>query len=197
MTEIFAILFTIGGILGFLTMLFHSYYTSDSEDLTIFIFGGGFILAYMLEYTLIHLFHAYSYTNLPLMILEVPIVIPMGWVVTFYGLSAMAKDLLDQHNLRQSIPNRITTTGVLAVFFGMGIEILARNINFWVFYFDSVEIVGVPIIVTLAWGLSVATFVLGVELFKIYSKWWWLIMIVVQLLNTGIALLLFQFTSIG
>lgn len=185
MNDVYGWIFTIGGIIGFLTLLFHSLLIQE-KDSTAFIFLGGGIMTFVLEYTLSVSLELYTYQNLPLNPLEIPIIIPMGWVITFYGLYNMSLDVTS------SDVKAIGVTGVLGLLFGIGIESLARSSNFWIFNFSFTEILGIPINVILAWGFSTANFSAGIYLYdryKIQYNWiWFPILLFVHIGNVTIAL---------
>ncbi|MHA2031233.1 MAG: hypothetical protein ACW99Q_17775 [Candidatus Kariarchaeaceae archaeon] len=185
--SLFAWIFTIGGFLGYATMMFHSSLVNDRRK-TLFIFGGGTSIAYILEYTLSNLIDLYTYQNLPVTFFSIPLVIPLGWVITFYGLYNISLDLTDSEY------GIVGLTGVLGMMFGVGIEALARNSDFWVFNFENKSYFGIPVNVIFAWGFSTANFSMGIQLFDKYqSRIWWIwlpILLLVHVVNLTIAVLL-------
>lgn len=186
MIGIVAWIFTLGGIMGFLSMMLHSL-IHNSKKTTLFIFCGGTLISYLLEYTLVEYFHQYSYQNLPLLLINIPIVIPMGWVVTFYGLLQISDDLTKNHI------KSILLTGLLGIFFGTGIETLAKYVDFWVFYFEFKLFMGIPLTVLLAWGLSTSAFASGVKLYEKYQNKYLAfpaLLLIVHVVNIGIAIIL-------
>lgn len=184
---IIAWIFSIGGIIAFCTMILHSVIFKQTKT-TLFIFGGGTMIAYFLEYTLVNTLELYSYQNLPLILYEIPFVIPCGWVVSFYGLYHMSQDITE------SDTQSILLTGFIGMLFGLGIEALAKTSDFWVFHFESTEIVGIPLNVILAWGFSTANFACGISLFEKYHirySWiWFPILLLIHSFNIVIAILL-------
>ena len=152
----FAWIFSSGGLLAFSTMSLHSLIFMERKK-TFFIFGGGTTIAYLLEYTLSNMFELYTYQNLPITLYNIPIVIPCGWVVSFYGLYHISLDLIESET------NAIVFTGFIGMLFGLGIETLTKNTEFWVFHFESTEFLNIQLNVILAWGLSTANFVWGIQ----------------------------------
>ena len=152
----FAWIFSSGGLLAFSTMSLHSLIFMERKK-TFFIFGGGTTIAYLLEYTLSNMFELYTYQNLPITLYNIPIVIPCGSVVLFYGLYHISLDLIESET------NAIVFTGFIGMLFGLGIETLTKNTEFWVFHFESTEFLNIQLNVILAWGLSTANFVWGIQ----------------------------------
>ncbi len=181
-------IFTIGGLLGYFTMLVHSLWLNDNRK-TIFIFAGGFIAAYMLEYVLIYGLDQYYYQNLPLTIIDIPVVIPAGWIVSFYGLHNISKDITTDNR------KAVLITALIAMFFGFGIETLANIVDFWIFNFEQTSVFGIAINVILAWGLSTALFSTGLHLYEKHYKnrYSYLIIIAVTIANIMIGVILSVF----
>lgn len=183
----FAWIFSIGGLLAYCTMSLHSLIFMERKN-TLFIFGGGTTIAYILEYTLSNMFELYTYQNLPITLYSIPIVIPCGWVVSFYGLYHISLDITD------SDTNAIIITGSIGMLFGLGIEALAKNTDFWIFHFEFTKFLNIPLNVILAWGFSTANFAWGIQLFEKYNKQYsliWLpILVIIHSINIVIAILL-------
>ena len=174
-------IFTIGGLLGLFGMIVHSLIFND-RNTTYFIFAGGFSIAYLLEYTLSIILNLYSYQNLPLVLFNIPLVIPAGWIVTFYGFKSLSEDFGVMYGNNSQI-NHVLFSGFLALLFGLGIEVLARNIEFWKFNFETIKIFGIPLIVPLAWGLSVINFNGGIEIYKKKQNYWLIILVGIHAAN--------------
>ncbi|MCE7733685.1 MAG: carotenoid biosynthesis protein [Candidatus Heimdallarchaeota archaeon] len=185
--SIFAWIFSIGGLLAYFTMSLHSLLFMERKK-TMFIFGGGTTIAYFLEFTLSNILELYSYQNLPITLYSIPIVIPCGWIVSFYGLYHISLDITDSNS------TAIATTGFIGMLFGLGIESLAKNTDFWVFHFEFTEFLNTPLNVILAWGFSTANFAWGIQLFEKYNKQysliWIPILIIIHSINIVIAILL-------
>ncbi|MDH5665404.1 MAG: hypothetical protein OEY10_03810, partial [Nitrosopumilus sp.] len=99
MVNLFSWIFTLGGIFSYLILFIHSIKGKEREQTSsLFIFIGGFIVALLLEFTLTIILNAYTYQNLPLTIFSIPIVIPLGWVITFYCILELNIDLLQELN---------------------------------------------------------------------------------------------------
>lgn len=179
-------------VLGYLMMLGHSLIFKKKIE-TIYTFLGGLIIAFLMEYTLSIVLKAYDYQYLPISILGIPLVIPLGWVVTYYGLYSLSDSWIGNKN-----PYLIVIlSGVIAFFFGIGIENLARILNYWDFHFETVLFFGIPIIVSLAWCLSIMNFTAGSILVKKFPKLALLILAIIHLLNMGVSIFLLRFTDIN
>ncbi|MCH8907974.1 MAG: carotenoid biosynthesis protein [Candidatus Heimdallarchaeota archaeon] len=188
---IIAWLFTIGTIVAFVALYFHCY-LFYGRFFAAFVFIGGSSIAYLLEYSLAVQLDQYTYHNLPLAILQIPVTIALGWVITFYGLYHFILDLLPES--KQSPRNIIFANGALAGIFGMGIETLARSVEFWEFHFESIKFIGIPVIVTLAWFLSVMIFTSAMLYVKERPDRWLPVLLITHFTNlaVGIGLTFFQ-----
>lgn len=182
-------IFTIGTILGYFIMVIHSMLVNQKGK-TYFIFGGEVIIAYVLEFFLVNIQHYYSYSGLPLQIFGVPIIIPLGWILTFYGLFNIVQDFkLDFKNKTRNQIEIIVYSGILAFFFGFSIEILAKIANLWSFNFNQFNIIGIPISVPFAWAFTIMAYSFGLILFEKKPNLFILILIIVLLLNIVFAFL--------
>ena len=63
----------------------------------------------------------------------IPIAIPFGWIITFYGLFQLNRDMLQ---ITPDSPRNVKLKSILptmlsATLFGLAIEVLARIVDLW------------------------------------------------------------------
>lgn len=181
---------SISSVMIFLILLIHSRWLIESNWL---IFGVAFLSGYMLEYSLVNILKKYTYHNLPLAVLGIPLLIPLGWSSAFYATSYTSKLFINKLKLKDSKLITYLFICGLGMLYGFFLEKLAASKELWDFHFTSTDIFGVPILATSAWGLTLANFDLGMTLIqeKRYSVI--LLIVTVFLLNLLVAFVLLHF----
>ena len=181
---------SISSILILLILLIHSQWLIESNWL---IFGVAFLSGYMLEYSLVNILKKYTYHNLPLAVFGIPLLIPCGWSSAFYATSYTSKLVMKRLKLKDTKFITYLFICTLGMIYGFFLEKLAAVKELWDFHFTSIDVLGVPILATSAWGLTLANFDLGMTLIQEKRYSILLVIITVFLLNLLVAFVLLHF----
>lgn len=99
---------------------------------TFFFLGGGFLFGLIRELIYVNVFHNYAFSQMPLMIMNVPITIPMGWVFAFYLGNEFTKPLIKIMN-EKDVYFHIVLCGIFADCICIPIETAALRMGWWDF----------------------------------------------------------------
>jgi hypothetical protein len=123
---------------------------------TLEFFGGAFLFGFVREFIYASCVQSYAFPYMPIKLLNVPIIIPIGWVFTFYLAYEFINKLIEPKTV-----NDYKKFIIFAAFFSncicIPIETAAMNMNWWSLYFSAKSNIA-PILLMGGWFYTSVVF---------------------------------------
>lgn len=115
--------------IAFSIEIVHSILTKGGR-FTLEFFGGGFLFSFIREFIYASFIQSYTFPNMPIKLLNVPVFIPIGWVFTFYLAYEFTNKLIKPKTLKD-YKDFIIFAAFFSTFICIPIETAAKNMNWW------------------------------------------------------------------
>jgi hypothetical protein len=121
--------FVISVGIAFALQIVHSILTKGGK-FTLEFFVGAFIFGFVREFIYFSFIRTYSFPQMPIKLLNVPILIPIGWIFTFYLAYEFINKLIEPKTVKD-YKDFIIFAAFFSTFICIPIETAALNMNWW------------------------------------------------------------------